>query len=153
MIAPKMIGRVCVMKAKRGRPFKDDRYGFMRPLVEMAIEREGSLPKLCENAECLEGRRTIQNWLRGRGENETLRALPRKYGLPLMDYLYRKYKREVDEFVKDMFPPRPVEEVNRDLRRISEELQNEKDREIAALERRIASLTDRLARLKALWQS
>ena len=141
------------MKAKPGRPFKDDRYWFLRPLVDMAVEREGSLTKLCKNADCLEGRRTIQNWLRGRGENETLRALPRKYGLPLTDYLCREYKREVEEFLEDMFPHRPAEEVERDFQRTLEELQKEKTREIATLERRIAFLTDRLARLKAIWQS
>jgi hypothetical protein len=86
-----------------GRPYNEDGYWLLRPLVKRAIEEEGDLSKFCRAAGCLAGRQSIDDWLEGRevtrGKDKgkrTPRALPDAYAIALMTFLSddRRYSEE-----------------------------------------------------------
>lgn len=78
-------------RPKKGRPYKEDCYWFLRDLVGRAIDDvDGGLSGVCELARCVRGRRSISNWLDDRPNAVGVRkprALPDSYAVALMKWL------------------------------------------------------------------
>jgi hypothetical protein len=84
----------------KGRPPNEDWYWWMRPLMKKA-DNEHKLSRVCSEAGCLRGRKSIRDWLYGRedgpkdeAENPILRALPNEYAVALMGFLLKHYPEE-----------------------------------------------------------
>ena len=98
--------------AIKGRPYNEDTYWYLRPLVQQAIGDNGGLDPLCDLVGCQSGRSSIANWLDGRKRKRdgkvTLRSLRPQYGVALMDWPKRqeRYKEQwatVEKTRADLF--------------------------------------------------
>lgn len=79
-------------RPKKGRPYTEDCYWFLRDLVRQAIDdTDGGLSGVCELVGCEErGRKSISNWLDDRPNAEGVRkqrALRDEYAVALMKWL------------------------------------------------------------------